>query len=163
MALALFVLCIGVLLAGSCQSVASPAPPTQAAPAPTAATTAVAPAASKPTLAPTASAPQPGERQQWARAAVWAPGQLEAHFRKHGPEGPYSSVAEYDRAARENIIEGTQFSYVDRESRAQRIGFYHAASNRFTSLTSDARRITTFFHPDRREGYVRGLDRSTYR
>ncbi|MFN0070677.1 MAG: hypothetical protein ACKVVP_04205 [Chloroflexota bacterium] len=121
-----------------------------------------------PTAQPSATVPisivEPGsERQDWARNATWTPGQLEAHFSKHGREGPYASIADYDRAAREAIVRGTQFTYVDRESRAQRLGFYEAVSNRFTSLTSDGRRITTFFHPDRRDNYVRGLDRSTYR
>ena len=104
-----------------------------------------------------------GERQVWAQNASWAPGQLQEHFAKHGTEGPFVSVADYDQAARDTVLAGTPFTYVDRESRAQRMGFYHARSNGFTSLTSDGQRILTYFHPDRRETYVRGLDRSTYR
>lgn len=102
-------------------------------------------------------------RQVWAQNASWAPGQLQEHFQKHGREGPYASADEYDRGARDTIVHGTPFTYVDRESRAQRLGFYHTETNRFTSLTADGQRITTFFHPDRRSAYVRGLDNSTYK
>jgi hypothetical protein len=52
---------------------------------------------------------------------------------------------------------------VDRESNAERLGFFQKESNRFTGVTRDGRRITTQFRPDRGEAYVRGLDRSTYR
>ena len=52
---------------------------------------------------------------------------------------------------------------MDRESNAERLGFFQKASNRFTGVTRDGRRITTQFKPDRGEAYVRGLDRSTYR
>jgi hypothetical protein len=106
--------------------------------------------------------PDQANRARAAQQVTWAPGQLEAHFSKHGREGPYSTQAEYDRAAREVVIIGTPFTYVDRESRASRLGYYHAPSNRFISLTADARRITTFFHPDQRDRYVRNLERSTY-
>jgi pyocin large subunit-like protein len=116
------------------------------------------------TTAPSASArAATSERERWAVEARWAPGQLEAHFQKHGNEGPYSGVQDYDRAARETIRQGIQFTYVDRESQATRVGFYQVSANRFTSLSSDGQRITTSFHPDRRDAYVRGLDRSTYR
>ena len=103
------------------------------------------------------------KRAETAERATWTPGQLEAHFTRHGREGPYATTAEYDRAAREVILTGTAFTYVDRESRATRLGYYDARSNRFTSVTADARRITTFFHPDQRERYVRNLERSSYR
>jgi hypothetical protein len=103
------------------------------------------------------------ERKPLAQNATWAPGQLQEHFSKHGQEGPYSNVADYDRAARDTVVVGTAFTYVDRESRVQRQGYYHSPTNRFTSLTSDGQRITTFFHPDRRENYIRGLERSTYK
>jgi hypothetical protein len=102
-------------------------------------------------------------RQVWAQNASWAPGQLQEHFRKHGQEGPYGSADEYDRVARDTILHGTAFSYVDRESRAQRLGFYHTETNRFTSLTADGQRITTFFHPERGGSYIRNLDNSTYK
>ena len=108
------------------------------------------------------AAPTDADRERYAQAA-WAPGQLEAHFRKHGAEGPYRTPEEYDAAARETIRLGTMFSYVDRESGAQRLGFYDKPNNRFTGLTRDGRRITTHFRPDRGEAYVRGLERSTYR
>jgi pyocin large subunit-like protein len=111
--------------------------------------------------APAAEAPS-ADRERMA-AAAWASGQLSAHFSKHGQEGPYRSAAEYDAAARETIRSGTMFSYVDRESDAERVGFYDKANNRFTSVTRDGARITTHFRPTRGEAYVRGLERSTYR
>jgi pyocin large subunit-like protein len=103
------------------------------------------------------------ERERIAERATWAPGQLDAHFEKHGQEGPYRSEAEYDRAARETIRTGTHFTYQDRESNAQRQGFYDKAGNRFTGLTRDGARITTHFRPNRGEAYVRSLEESTYR
>ena len=116
-----------------------------------------------------ASAPtKPGgtvevDRERIAREATWAPGQLREHFAKHGKEGPWASESEYDAAARETIRSGTAFTYLDRESNAERLGFFQKQGNRFTGVTRDGRRITTQFTPDRGEAYVRGLDRSTYR
>ncbi|HZO25604.1 MAG TPA: hypothetical protein VFH48_06370 [Chloroflexota bacterium] len=121
------------------------------------------------TAGPAASAPaKPAgsvevDREKIAREATWAPGQLRAHVDKHGREGPWASEAEYDASARETIRIGSAFTYQDRESNAERLGFYHKDSNRFTGVTRDGRRITTQFKPDRGEVYVRGLDRSTYR
>jgi pyocin large subunit-like protein len=107
------------------------------------------------------AAPSDQERERYARA-TWAPRQLTAHFDKHGREGPYRTAQEYDAAARETIKVGTYFTYVDRESDAERIGFYDTGGNRFTGLTRDGNRITTHFRPDRGEAYVRGLERSSY-
>ena len=121
------------------------------------------------TAEPAASAPaKPAgsvdvDRERIAREATWAPGQLRAHIDKHGREGPWASEADYDASARETITIGTAFTYQDRESNAERLGFYHKDSNRFTGVTRDGRRITTQFKPDRGEAYVRGLERSTYR
>jgi hypothetical protein len=118
---------------------------------------------------PNVSAPaKPGgsvdvDRARIAREATWAPGQLRGHFEKHGEEGPWASESVYDGSARETVGIGTSFTYVDRESNAERLGFYQKESNRFTSVTRDGRRITTHFRPDRGEAYVRGLNRSTYR
>lgn len=103
------------------------------------------------------------DRERIALEATWAPGQLQAHFEKHGREGPWASEADFDASARETIRIGTLFTYVDRESNAERLGFYDPGSNRFASVTRDGRRITTQFKPDRGETYVRGLTRSTYR
>jgi pyocin large subunit-like protein len=103
------------------------------------------------------------ELERIARSATWAPGQLQAHFSKHGREGPYPTAAAYDAGARETVRVGRPFSYVDRTSRARRRGFYDPPSNRFTSLTQDGKRITTHFRPDNRERYVRDLQGSTYR
>jgi hypothetical protein len=117
---------------------------------------------------PTAVAAKPAgavevDREKTAREATWAPGQLQEHFAKHGREGPWASESAYDAAARETIRIGTVFTYVDRTSNAERLGFYLKDGNRFTSVTRDGRRITTQFRPDRGEAYVRGLARSTYR
>jgi hypothetical protein len=103
------------------------------------------------------------DRDRIAREATWAPGQLQAHFEKHGREGPWASEADFDASARETIRIGTLFTYVDRESNAERLGFYHHESNRLVSVSWDGRRITTQFKPDRGEVYVRRLPRSTYR
>jgi len=103
------------------------------------------------------------ERGRLAAAATWAPGQLQAHFDKHGAEGDARSTMEYDLSARDTIRNGTEFTYQDRESNARRRGFYDRAGNRFTGVTNDGRRITTSFRPDRGEAYVRNLERSTYR
>jgi len=103
------------------------------------------------------------DREQIARQATWAPGQLQEHFQKHGREGPWSTIEAYDASAREAIRIGVAFTYVDREANAERLGFYQRDSNQFTSVTRDGRRITTHFRPDRGDAYVRGLERSTYR
>ena len=103
------------------------------------------------------------DRDRIARDATWAPGQLQAHYEKHGQERPWATEAKYDAAARDNIRSGTAFTYVDRESNVERLGFYDPEYNLFTAVTRDGRRITTLFRPDRGEAYVRGLDRSTYR
>ena len=125
------------------------------------------PANAKPADAKPADAKPGGagddERERIAARATWAPGSLESHFEKHGAEGPYRSAAEYDRAARDTIRSGTAFTYQDRESNAERRGFYDKAGNRFTGVTRDGARITTHFRPNRGEAYVRGLEDSTYR
>ena len=126
-------------------------------------------AAAASTQGTTVSAPtKPGgavevDREAIAGHATWSPGQLTAHFQKHGREMPWASESVYDASARETIRTGTAFTYQDRESNAERLGFYHRESNRFVGVTRDGRRITTQFRPDRGEGYVRALERSTYR
>jgi pyocin large subunit-like protein len=102
------------------------------------------------------------EAARIASQATWASGQLQAHFQKHGREGPHATAAAYDASARDTIRTGRAFRYVDRESRARRRGFYDPAQNRFTAVTEDGRRITTHFRPDSGERYVRGLQASTY-
>lgn len=123
--------------------------------------------AAKPTSA-TAQAAKPAapadvDRDRIVRDATWTPGQLANHFEQHGREGPWASESVYDASARETVTLGTAFTYQDRESDAERLGFFEKASNRFTAVTRDGRRIATHFRPDRGEAYVRGLTRSTYR
>lgn len=155
---------------------ASPSPAAQARSGSTAsAGPTTASAQGKPTVAaaaqakPTAAAPaRPSgsvevDRAKIVQDAVWSPGQLQSHFEKHGREGPWASESVYDASARETVEIGTVFTYVDRESNAERLGFFDKGGNRFTSLTRDGRRITTHFRPDRGEAYVRSLTRSTYR
>ncbi len=110
-------------------------------------------------------APGPGraEAERVARSATWSPGQLQAHFAKHGREGPYATIEAYDASARETIRVGREFTYLDRTTGARRRGFYDLSTNGFTGVTEDGRRITTYFHPDSGEHYVRGLLESTYR
>jgi hypothetical protein len=154
--IALVVVVALLALAGWWGAVAEPAASPQAAPRP-----AASPAAPK---APAKAAGSVQvDRERIAREATWAPGQLREHFEKHGREGPWPSESAYDAAARETIEIGTAFTYVDRESNAERLGFYLKDANRFTGLTRDGRRITTQFRPDRGEAYVRSLTRSTYR
>ncbi|MFN8635787.1 MAG: hypothetical protein U0893_18215 [Chloroflexota bacterium] len=43
------------------------------------------------------------DREAIARDATWAPGQLQAHFQKHGGEGPWASESVYDASAREVV------------------------------------------------------------
>jgi hypothetical protein len=130
---------------------------------------AVQPVPPQPTVGSVAKPPgKPEEKvaginRERVATARWAPGQLESHFEKHGNEGPYHTAADYDAAARETIRAGTFFTYEDRESDAPRFGFYDRGRNSFVGVTNDGNRITTHFHPNRGESYVRGLDRSTYR
>jgi pyocin large subunit-like protein len=98
-----------------------------------------------------------------ARDATWSPGQLQAHFAKHGREGGHASAQAYDASARETVRTGREFSYVDRTAQARRRGYYDPPTNRFTSVTEDGKRITTHFRPDSGERYVRGLGESTYK
>ena len=135
----------------------------RAQPARAAASPKPSPAVASPkTAASPKPAPTDADRERFAQAA-WAPGQLEAHFQRHGAEGSHRTAEEYDAAARETIRNGTMFTYVDRESNAGRIGFYDKSTNRFTGVSGNGRRITTHFRPNRGEAYVRGLERSTYR
>jgi len=137
------------------------------APSPTAAVPPATAAPARPTSAP--APPKPAgavvevDREAIADQATWSPGQLTAHFQKHGREMPWASESVYDASARETVRIGAAFTYRDREANMERLGFYHRESNRFVGVTRDGRRITTQFRPDRGEGYVRALDRSTYR
>ncbi|HVG97991.1 MAG TPA: hypothetical protein VNK05_13880 [Chloroflexota bacterium] len=103
------------------------------------------------------------EAARVARDATWSPGQLQAHFAKHGREGGHATAQAYDASARETIRSGREFGYVDRTAHARRRGYYDPPTNRFTSVTEDGKRITTHFQPDTGERYVRGLVESTYR
>lgn len=160
-----------VTLTASPQAGAPPAPaaaarpPGSPAPSPGAQTKPTAATQAKPTAAAQA---EPGaladaERARIVREATWTPGQLQDHFEKHGEEGPWASESVYDASARETVSVGTRFTYVDRATNAERLGFFDKSGNRFTSVTNDGRRITTHFRPDRGESYIRGLYRSTYR
>jgi pyocin large subunit-like protein len=116
-------------------------------------------------LAPPGEAEAAGspESARIARDATWSPGQLQAHFAKHGRAGGHASAQAYDASARETVRTGREFSYVDRTAQARRRGYYDPPTNRFTSVTEDGKRITTHFRPDTGERYVRGLGESTYK
>ena len=173
MRLALLLVAVAALalLGGACRSTTSaagePAAPATPATQGSGVATAPKPGQSKDAGAKPAGAKPGGavddERERIATRATWAPGSLQSHFEKHGAEGPYRSVEEYDRAARDTIRVGTRFTYQDRESNAQRRGYYDKAGNRFTGVTRDGARVTTHFRPNRGEAYVRGLEDSTYR
>ncbi len=146
--------------------IASSASPAPASPAVAKPTTATKPAAANQGQSPAQGKPANApdvDRERIVRDATWTPGQLASHFEKHGREGPWASESVYDASARETVQQGTFFTYQDRESNAERLGFYDKAGNRFTAVTRDGRRIATHFRPDRGEAYVRGLSRSTYR
>lgn len=108
-------------------------------------------------------APRSAEAERIARSATWSPGQLQAHFAKHGREGSYATAEAYDSGARETIRGGREFTYIDRTTHARRRGFYAISTNGFTGVTDDGKRITTHFRPESGEHYVRGLWESTYR
>jgi len=154
--LAMLVVLVALAACRSASVSSAPAPPASEQPGRTAKATS-APVREKP------AAPVDVDRERIAREATWAPGQLQAHFEKHGREGPWTSEAAYDASARETIQIGALFTYLDRASNAERLGAYHKPSNRFVGISRDGRRITTQFKPDRGEAYVRSLARSTYR
>jgi pyocin large subunit-like protein len=84
------------------------------------------------------------------------------HFRRHGPEFPYTTVQQYEASSIATIATGVRFTYADPSSGAPRIGFYDKARNHFTSVTANGRHITTHFRPRNGEQYVLILPNSTY-
>jgi pyocin large subunit-like protein len=88
---------------------------------------------------------------------------LRQHFRDHGKKLGCASVQEYADSSTETVTIGISFTYTDDTTGRQRIGYYHRASNRFTAVTGDGRRILTHYPPDRGERYVEELTDSTYR
>lgn len=112
------------------------------------------------TPGPTATASH-ADAERIASSATWSPGQLEAHFQKHKEN--YRTSEDYDQGARNTIRQGKRFTYQDKTSGAQRLGFYSEGANKFTGVTRDGKRITTHFSPDRGAAYVKGLEGSTYK
>jgi pyocin large subunit-like protein len=87
---------------------------------------------------------------------------LQRHYRKHGSKFPYTSVQEYKDSSIETVNVGRSFAYTDPSTGDARQGYYDGASNRFTAVTADGRRIVTHFPPDRHQKYVEELPDSTY-
>jgi hypothetical protein len=101
-----------------------------------------------------------GSRPSAPRWANWQ--KRRQHFRLHTDEVGAGDELEYDESARETIRVGVRFTYTDRATQEQRVGYFDRRTGRLTSLTGNERRIVTHFVPRRGEDYVRGLQDSDY-
>lgn len=68
-----------------------------------------------------------------------------SHFLKHGKKLGAVTVDDYDESARETIRAGRRFTYRDRTTGKDRVGYYHASTERFTAMTDDEAVIMTHF------------------
>ena len=94
---------------------------------------------------------------------TWPPGPtLRRHYQDHGRKFPFTSIRDYEDSSIETTQVGVEFTYTDDATGRQRIGYYDRASNRFTAVSADRRRILTHFPPDHGERYVEDLTDSTY-
>ena len=84
---------------------------------------------------------------------------LEDHYSRHRGPLRTRSVAEYDASVQETIAIGTRFTYIDRDTRLRRIGYFHRASSRFAATTAEGYVVNHFLTD---EGYVADLIDSTY-
>lgn len=85
---------------------------------------------------------------------------LEEHYGRHRGELRTRSLEEYDASAQETISLDVRFTYTDTPTRERRIGYFHRDTSRFVATTLDDLTVT-HFQTD--EGYVVGLEFSTYR
>ena len=92
---------------------------------------------------------------EWKTAA-----HLEDHFELHGRELRCRTAEELDTSAQDTIILGTRFTYRDRITGLQRLGYYHRESARFVSTDTEGF-ILTHFRAD--EAYAADLPYSTYK
>jgi hypothetical protein len=81
------------------------------------------------------------------------------HYGDHRRQFPGYSIEQYDSSAQETIAIGVEFTYRDRRTGINRIGYFHRESSRMTVLDLNGR-IHSHFRTD--EEYVFGLPRSTY-
>lgn len=78
------------------------------------------------------------------RAPVFAPGQLERHFQKHGHEMGFATKEDYLRAAQDLVRAGPGVEILERGGDTL---FYRAQTNEFAVL-SHRNVIRTYFRPD---------------
>jgi hypothetical protein len=95
-----------------------------------------------------------------AQSAVWPDPSLYEHFLKHHLGLGLKWVTEYEASARKTIEIGKRFTYTSKGGQP-RVGYFHAATRRFTALTTNERRIISHFRAND-ENYPRGLPDSDY-
>lgn len=78
------------------------------------------------------------------RAPIFAPGQLERHFQKHGHEMGFATKEDYLRAAQDLVGGGPDVEILERGGDTL---FYRAKTNEFAVL-SNRNVIRTYFQPD---------------
>jgi hypothetical protein len=79
-----------------------------------------------------------------ARSAVWPDPSLYEHFLRHHLGLGLKWVTEYEASARRTIEVGKRFEYTSKGGQP-RVGYFHAATLRFTALTRDERRIVSHY------------------
>jgi hypothetical protein len=70
---------------------------------------------------------------------------LTDHYRAHRSEFPGSSIEDYDASARETLLIGVSFTYVDFRTDEDRVGYFDRQTGRFTATTIDDSIVTHFF------------------
>src|SRR5262245_58492358 len=84
---------------------------------------------------------------------------LLTHYRNHRHEFPGYTLEEYDQSGHETVEIGLPFEYADPDTDDERIGYFDAATSRFTATTLDGLLVTHFVTT---EGYLIGLPYSDY-
>lgn len=93
--------------------------------------------------------------------ADWkTPAHLEDHYFLHRSEFPGFSIEQYDASAQETIDLGNRFTYRDRITGEDRVGYFHRETSRFTAVDLNGF-IRTHHLTD--EGQIAEMPRSTYR
>jgi hypothetical protein len=87
--------------------------------------------------------------------------ELRRHFQKHGSQLETPTEADYDGSARGTIRAGRRFNYLDADTSAPRVGYYHGRTERFTAMNASETRILSHYNDS--ESYVRNLPGSDYR
>lgn len=88
-------------------------------------------------------------------------GYLWRHFADHGVGVNTPTPDFYDRSAHSTIGIGTRFTYTDRTTGLKRVGYWEAATRKFTALTDDETMILTHFRA-RKATYPKTLPDSDY-